>query len=122
MKNYNSLTKEDIDKMSFEELIRIPPEFLQENYSDVYSKLYLKTNDSTICLEDEYPYENSPNKIIYEVFPVTDGKKITIYLTKKGDSISVIGKSFASHCLEQVFDENDQVISETIKENPYYKK
>lgn len=122
MKNYNRLTKEDIDKMSFEELIRIPPEFLQENYFDVYSKLYLKTNDSIICLEDEYPYENSPNKIIYEVFPVTEGKKIIIYLTKKRDSFSLIGKSFASHCLEQVFDENDHVISETIKENPYYKK
>ena len=122
MKNYNRLTKEDIDKMSFEELIRIPPEFLQENYFDVYSKLYLKTNDSIICLEDEYPYENSPNKIIYEVFPVTEGKKIIIYLTKKRDSFSLIGKFFASHCLEQVFDENDHVISETIKENPYYKK
>lgn len=119
---YKNLTHEDLDNMSLRELLEIPVEFLEENYHDIYLELYCKVDDSAIMFEDEYPYVNSPDRIFFEVFPEESGKKIILYLKKRDELYCECNKISASHCLEQVFDNQNNLINEVIKENPYYKK
>lgn len=122
MIDYKTLTHSDLDNMSLRELLEIPVGFLEENYPDIYLKLYCKVDDSAIMFEDEYPYVNSPDRIFFEVFPEESGKKIILYLKKRDELYFECNKISASHCLEQVFDENDQIVSEVVKENPHYTK
>ena len=71
-------------------------------------------------IEERYNFLSK--KAQYEVEPFFEGCKIIIFLDKNDEAFTITEKINAPFCLEQIFDENDQVISETIKENPYYKK
>ncbi len=57
--------------------------------------------------------------ISYEVIPMNNGKKIIIYFKYKNNTYYLSNKGRGTHFLEQIFDENNDLISETIKENPY---
>ncbi|WP_407413789.1 hypothetical protein [Methanobrevibacter sp.] len=56
---------------------------------------------------------------LYEVFDFHKGKKIIIYLEEVGKDLLIVGKPFGTHLLEQIFDENDNLISQKFKINPY---
>ena len=60
------------------------------------------------------------DNIFHEVFKLKNGKQINIYLKKVQGGYMEECKCFGSHILEQILDENNNVISEVIKENPYY--
>lgn len=58
--------------------------------------------------------------IFFEVIPLNKcQKKIIIYLSKNNGKFEQECKCYASHYLEQIFDENNQIVSEVIKENPH---
>lgn len=56
----------------------------------------------------------------FEVMPLNKGKKVKIYLSKREDDFNQDCKCFGNYYLEQIFNENNQIIKETIKENPHY--
>lgn len=56
----------------------------------------------------------------FEVMPLNKGKKVIIYLSKREDDFNQDCKCFGNYYLEQIFNENNQIIKETIKENPHY--
>lgn len=57
--------------------------------------------------------------VYYEVFPLKSGKKIIIYLKNVRGKYVENPKCFGTHVLEQIFDENNNVVSEVIKENSH---
>ena len=67
------------------------------------------------------PYENSED-LFYDILPLDDGKLIKLYIHKANIGFIERKRDYASHYLEQVFDNQNNLISEIIKENPYYKK
>ena len=117
MIDYKNLTHDDLDNMSFRKLLEIPVEFLEENYHDIYLELYCKVDDSAIMFADEYPYVNTTDRIFFEVFPEESGKRIILYLKKINNKYFECNKVLAPYILEQIFDENNQIVSESIKEN-----
>lgn len=119
MIDYKTLTHDDLDNMSLRELLEIPVGFLEENYHDIYLELYCRVDDSAIMFEDEYPYVNTPDRIFFEVFPEKSGKRIILYLKKINNKYFECNKVSAHYILEQVFDDNNQIVSEVIKENPH---
>lgn len=74
-------------------------------------------DDSAIMFEDEYPYVNTHDRIFFEVFPEESGKRIILYLKKINNKYFECNKVLAPYILEQIFDENNQIVSESIKEN-----
>ena len=58
----------------------------------------------------------------YEVFPLKVGKKIILYLSYFEGVYFINNKCFGEYCLEQIFDEKNQIIKETIKENFNYRE
>ena len=65
-------------------------------------------------------YYTIGDDIFHEVSQVKNGKKINIYLKKVQGGFVEECKCFGTHLLEQVFDENNDLISEVIKENPHH--
>lgn len=66
---------------------------------------------------------NSLSKIAtYKFEPYHGGSRLLIFLDKSHNQYHITKKESAPFCLEQILDEDNQVIIETIKENPYYKK
>lgn len=61
-------------------------------------------------------YESVTKHTNYECEPFFDKIKVKIYLNNKEGKLIQSEKCLASHVLEQVFDENDQLISEELKE------
>lgn len=61
----------------------------------------------------EPPFGKTHNTRFFEI---SDNGKIMIYLTEDGGKFVRSHKVVASHVLEQVFDEDDQLISEELKE------
>lgn len=56
---------------------------------------------------------------IYEVFKTNKGKKIIIYLKKVGKELLITSKPFGTHLLEQIFDQDNNLISQEFKSNPH---
>ena len=52
---------------------------------------------------------------IYEVFKFNNGKKIIIYLKKVGNDLLIVSKPFSTHLLEQIFDQDNNLISQEFK-------
>jgi len=63
-------------------------------------------------------YTKGENEL-YEIFDFNEGKKINVYLEKEGKKLLIVGKPFGTHILEQIFDREDNLISQKIKVNPY---
>ena len=59
------------------------------------------------------------DNIPYEIIQMENGKKIIIYLKYHDDTYFPNNKGRGTHFLEQIFDENNKLIKETIKENPH---
>ena len=59
------------------------------------------------------------DNIPYEVIPEGNGKKIIIYFEYKYNTYYPSNKGRGTHFLEQIFDDNNKLIKETIKENPH---
>ena len=59
-------------------------------------------------------------EIDHEVIPYNNGKKVIIYLEKREESFIRTGKCFGTHYLEQIFDKNNELLTESIKENPHF--
>lgn len=76
-------------------------------------------DDSSIYLEEYYPYKDLPDRTFYEVLQFKSGKKIILYLVKKDDVYKEKAKSFATHILEQIFDNQGNIVSEEIKPFTY---
>ena len=51
----------------------------------------------------------------YKVSPSKIGKKVIIFLRKKGEQYEVVREPFATHILEQVFDEKENIVQENLK-------
>lgn len=51
----------------------------------------------------------------HESFVVEDNKTIVTYLQKKNESFNIVSRDLASHVFEQIFDDNNQLISHEIK-------
>ena len=60
-------------------------------------------------------YESLTKKAFYECGLYFNNVKINIYLNKKNNRFIQCEKCLATHVLEQVFDEDDQLISEELK-------
>lgn len=58
--------------------------------------------------------------IKYESSPHSLGKKIIIYLEKTEKGFVIKNKCFGTHYLEQIFDKNNELLNESIKENPHF--
>lgn len=58
--------------------------------------------------------------IKYEIFPQISGKRMIIYLKKTKKGFVRKNKCFGTHYLEQIFDENNRLLNEKIKENPHF--
>ena len=76
-------------------------------------------DDSSIYFGENYPYKNLPDRTFFEVFPFKNGKKIILYLIKEENIYKEKAKAFATHVLEQVFDDKGNVVSEQIKPFTY---
>ena len=79
----------------------------------------------TICLKKfwmDRMYYTEGEDIKYEVFPLSKGKKILLYLSYFEGVYFINNKCFGKYYLEQIFDENNQIIKETIKENSNFKE
>ena len=117
--NYENLTFKDLQyllKHDKNKFYQLPIEIVRKIVAEECVKRNtVHIDDSSITLKEEYPYENTPEKITFESSSINKGKLIKIYLEKKGKKYSKIGKTFASHVLEQVFDEDNQLISEELK-------
>lgn len=59
-------------------------------------------------------------EIKYEIFPLFKGKRIVIYLKKREDGFVRGNKAFGTHYIEQIFDDTDILLNETIYENPNF--
>lgn len=124
MNKYENMTWEEIRELPSEEFYKIPKEYLNQAGEEFSKKMAFEEKelfvDDSILLFEE-PYENSED-LFYDIFPLENGKVINLYIHKTNLGFIERKKDYASHCLEQVFDENDQIISEVVKENPHYTK
>lgn len=91
---------------------------------DGYNKTLRKKDNQIVVMEkDNEIYRISANKvsditrIFFEVFPEESGKRIILYLKKINNKYFECNKVLAPYILEQIFDENNQIVSESIKEN-----
>lgn len=61
-------------------------------------------------------YESVTKHANYECEPFFDRLKVKIYLNKKGGQLIQSEKCLATHVLEQIFDDDNQLVSEKLKE------
>ncbi|MCC9261169.1 MAG: hypothetical protein K8V75_02185 [Methanobrevibacter woesei] len=78
-------------------------------------------NVKQVLLYHEESYGRTQRNLFFEEFK-EENNKVLIYLKKIGEKYIPSERCISPFCLEQIFDENNQIISETIKENPYYMK
>lgn len=64
-------------------------------------------------------YYTPGEDIYYEIFQVKNRIKIIIYLKRVQGGFMDSCKCFGTHLLEQSVDENNNIVSEVIKENPH---
>lgn len=109
--NYKDLSYDELKKLSWEELYEIPQEWLMENAFDIFVEKFCKIDDSSICLDD------CITELTFDVYPLKNGKKINIYLIKEGDKFFDAPKTSATHYLEQIFDDKNNIVNEKIIKN-----
>lgn len=124
MNKYESMTWEELRELPSEEFYKIPKKYLDQAVTEYYERV--PPEESEIFVDDsillfEEPYENSED-LFYDILPLDDGKLIKLYIHKANIGFIERERDYASHYLEQVFDNQNNLISEVIKENPYYKK
>lgn len=67
-------------------------------------------------------YKSISKIATYEFEHYMGGTRLLIFLDKSYNKYHISKKECAPFCLEQILDKDNQIIIETIKENPYYKK
>ena len=124
MNKYESMTWEELRELPSEEFYKIPKTYLDQAVTEYYERV--PPEESEIFVDDsillfEEPYENSED-LFYDILPLDNGKLIKLYIHKANTEFIERKRNYASHYLEQVIDNQNNLISEVIKENPYYKK
>ena len=122
--SYNIMTYEELMTKSISDpdiFQKIPIKHLRKIITEHEIEESLKhgNNDSGIMFEKKYLYEDIPEKTLFDIFPFKEGKKIILYLIKDGTIYKNKAKAFATHVLEQVFDDQGNVVSEEIKPFTY---
>lgn len=124
MNKYESMTWEELRELPSDEFYKIPKTYLDQAVTEYYKRVLPEESeifvDDSILLFEE-PYENSED-LFYDILPLDDGKLIKLYIHKANIGFIERKRDYASHYLEQVFNNQNNLISEIIKENPYYKK
>ncbi len=118
--NYENLSFDDLRKLLLEDeekFKEIPIEYIRSIVAEeAIKRNTVHIDDSSITFKEEYPYQKTPEKQFIEVLPFSEGKKIKIYLKEKNRKYVETPIVFASHLLEQVFDKDNQLVSEELKE------
>lgn len=82
---------------------------------DMFNELSMNPSDISKFMNKE-TYDSVTKHTNYECEPFFDRLKLKIYLINKNNKFTQSEKCLATHILEQVFDENNQLVSEEIKE------
>lgn len=110
--NYENITLEDFRNLSEDDFKKMPKK-IYEKFIEEERKHIFRTPKPEWNVEFVSAFEEGGSN--YKVSPLKIGKKVIIFLRKKGEQYEVVREPFATHILEQVFDEKENIVQENLK-------